>query len=117
MLLIDPETLKKRSRGLARRINSETTSISADVVADVSRAGGGSLPLEEFPTWVVSLASSRLSAASLEARLRESEPPIIARIKEERVLLDMRTVRDDEAPLIAEALKTIDSRGEAEEGE
>jgi L-seryl-tRNA(Ser) seleniumtransferase len=117
MLLSDPETLKKRARKLAKRLDSETASISAEVIAEVSRAGGGSLPLAEFPTWVVSLISSKLSDDALESALRGAEPPIIARIKGDRVLLDMRTVRDDEVDLIAEALRTIESGGGAEAGE
>jgi L-seryl-tRNA(Ser) seleniumtransferase len=114
MLLADPAGLRKRARELAKRINSETTTISAEVADDISRAGGGSLPLAELPTSVVSLSSSKLSAAALDRMLRGSDPPIIARIREERVILDLRTVRDGETDSIAEALRTIESGGEAQ---
>lgn len=114
MLSIDPETLKKRARALAKRITTETTSLAADVVSDASRAGGGSLPMEEFPTWVVALASSELKTSALESALRRAEPPVICRVKDDRVILDMRTVREDEAAMIAEALRAIGTGGEAE---
>jgi L-seryl-tRNA(Ser) seleniumtransferase len=117
MLAADPEALKKRARGLAKKIASETTSITADVAGDVSRAGGGSLPLVEFPTSVVALASSELNASALQRALRNADLPIITRVKDDRVILDMRTVRDDEVLLIAEALRIIDAGGGAEEGE
>ncbi|OFW55402.1 MAG: L-seryl-tRNA(Sec) selenium transferase [Candidatus Solincola sediminis] len=117
MLSAEPEVLKKKARALARRIASETTSISAEVASDISRAGGGSFPLAEFPTSVVALTSTKLNAASLQSALREADPPIIARIKDDRVILDMRTVREDEVTLIAEALRIIDGGGGAEERE
>ena len=116
MLAADPEALKKRARGLAKKITSETT-ITADVAGDVSRAGGGSLPLAEFPTSVVTLASSGLNASALQSALRNSDIPIITRVKDDRVILDMRTVREDEVVLIAEALKIIDAGAGAKEGE
>ena len=53
----------------------------------------------------------------LESGLSGAEPPIISRIKGDRVLLDMRTVGEDEVDLIAEALRKIESGGEAETGE
>ncbi len=117
MLAADPEALKKRARGLAKKITSETTSITADVAGDVSRAGGGSLPLAEFPTSVVTLASSEINATTLRSALRNADIPIITRVKDDRVILDMRTVRDDEVVLIAEALRIIDAGAGAEEGE
>lgn len=111
MLTADPETLRKRARGLARRITSEAPSFQAEVIEDVSRAGGGALPMADLSTWVVAVTSSTRKASRLEAALRESEPPVVCRVKDGRVILDMRTVRDDEASLIAGAFQSIEAGG------
>lgn len=115
MLTADPDTLKKRARRLAKKITPEGTSFSAEVVSDVSRAGGGALPMADLPTWVVAVTSSIHKTNELESALRKGDPPVISRIKEDRVLLDMRTVRDEEVPLIAEAFSAIEGEGEPEE--
>ncbi len=77
---------------------------------DVSRAGGGALPLADIPTVVVAVtpADGTLSVDALEKRLRcESDPPIIARIHEGRLLLDPRTVRNSHDEVIVARLAEI----------
>ena len=66
---------------------------------DVSQVGGGSLPLQELPTIVVAIKPLDFSLNSLEEHLRRSDPPIISRISKEELILDMRTVFDEEIPL------------------
>ena len=66
------------------------------VLPDQSRAGGGSLPETDFPTFVVSIKPKSISVNELEKRLRLGDPPVIARIKEDVLLIDARTVRDSE---------------------
>ena len=53
-------------------------------------AGGGALPGVELPSWAVALATP--DAAGLARALREGDPPVIARVEDDRVLLDLRTV-------------------------
>ena len=106
MLTADPDTLRKRARGLAKKIAAES-GFQAEVVEDVSRAGGGALPMEDLPTWTVAVTSPEHSANLIETRLREADPPVICRIRDDRVILDMRTVRDDEVGLIAGAFMAI----------
>jgi L-seryl-tRNA(Ser) seleniumtransferase len=117
MLTADPKTLEKRARSLARKIASGNSSLTAEVARDVSRAGGGALPMADLPTWTVTVTSSRHKADLLEETLRMADPPVICRIKDDRVVLDMRTVRDDEVPLIAGAFGALEPGGEAEERE
>ncbi len=106
MLTADPEVLRKRARSLAKKIASEGD-FEADVVEDVSRAGGGALPMEDLPTWAVAVTSDAYSANQIEAGLREADPPVICRIREDRVILDVRTLGDEESSLVAEAFKRI----------
>jgi L-seryl-tRNA(Ser) seleniumtransferase len=81
---------------------------------DVSQVGGGALPLQELPTMVVSIKPLDFSVNSLEENLRKGYPPIISRISREELILDMRTIFDEEVPLLAagieKALKHLQSR-------
>jgi L-seryl-tRNA(Ser) seleniumtransferase len=72
---------------------------------DVSQVGGGALPLQELPTIIVAIKPLHFSLNSLEGHLRKSDPPIIARISKEELILDMRTVFDEEIPLLAAGIE------------
>jgi L-seryl-tRNA(Ser) seleniumtransferase len=104
MLLEKEETLKKRALLLKRRLR-DLEDLAVEVVRDVSRPGGGSLPDLELPTYCVSLKHRRISAEELSRRLREGDPPVVGRIARDRLLLDMRTVRKDEVRRLAEAVR------------
>lgn len=73
----------------------------AEVIAGTSVIGGGSTPAQTLPTWLVALAGD---AVELEKRLRSARPPVIARIEEDRVVLDLRTVFEDEEADLARAV-------------
>lgn len=117
MLTAEPETLKKRALRLAEKISSESDIYEVDVSEDVSRAGGGALPMADLSTWVVVVTSSRHKTSELEEALRRSDPPVICRVKDDRILLDSRTIRDEEIPLIVRAFSVVAGRGEPEEAE
>ncbi|MBC7247123.1 MAG: L-seryl-tRNA(Sec) selenium transferase [Actinobacteria bacterium] len=105
MLTADGETLRKRARRLAGKLASACPFLAVEVEEDVSRAGGGALPLEDIPTWVVAVSSQDHKIPALEESLRRSDPPVIARIRENRLILDVRTVSDEEIPLVVEAFR------------
>ena len=69
---------------------------TASVVAGRSTVGGGSLPDETLPTWLVALAPGPGGADALARRLRQAHVPVVARVADERVLLDPRTVLVEE---------------------
>ncbi|MGD0807291.1 MAG: L-seryl-tRNA(Sec) selenium transferase [Anaerolineales bacterium] len=94
MIAAPVEELDRRARLWAQRIGQ------GEVVDSRSTVGGGSLPEETLPTRALALAMSKPQA--LLARLRAGSPPVIARVAEGRVLLDPRTVLEDEdEPFIA----------------
>ena len=100
--------VKKRAKRLAailRRALPEGLDIQ--LVTGVSMAGGGSLPTQEIPTLLVGLRAVFLSAAALEERLRRRELPVIVRVADDRLLLDVRTVDPEEFADIRDALKDI----------
>jgi L-seryl-tRNA(Ser) seleniumtransferase len=74
-----------------------------------SMSGGGSLPAQEIPTMLLSIVSTRMSPSSIEERLRQLDVPIIARIAEDEVLFDMRTIEEGEFPYIRDGFKKITS--------
>lgn len=66
--------------------------LSAELIDGESLIGGGSAPSAILPTTLIALTSSKMNANELAVRLRSSSPPIIARVEDDRVLLDLRTV-------------------------
>ena len=98
-IAMPPELLRQRAEALSDLLRQ--ASISAQVVQEYSQVGGGALPVQNLPTWCVAITAADWSANEIELRLRQASPPIIGRIANERFLLDVRTIEDDEFPLIA----------------
>ena len=91
MMRISPERLERRAKRLARGIGP-----AAEVTSGQSRFGGGTLPLVNLPSTVCQVASSAISAEDLTSALRRGNPPIVARIEHQKVILDPRTIFDDQ---------------------
>jgi L-seryl-tRNA(Ser) seleniumtransferase len=83
--------------------------LNLELAEGESAIGGGSAPLVHPETVLISLQHSRLSAEHLEHALRLNSPPIIGRVAEGRVLLDLRTVFEAEEDEIIAALKRIEN--------
>jgi L-seryl-tRNA(Ser) seleniumtransferase len=79
--------------------------LGAEVIEGASEVGGGSFPGVALKTWLVRVSSRQLTPDTLAARLRQHDPPIIARIAAERVLLDPRTMSPDDLPTVAAAVR------------
>ncbi|RTZ93502.1 MAG: L-seryl-tRNA(Sec) selenium transferase, partial [Deltaproteobacteria bacterium] len=93
-----PEALKRKARALRRRLaNGVPKGFHFQVVASSSRVGGGALPEEALPTFCVAVTPLGMSETELEKRLRASDPPVIARVEEGKVLLDVRTLLEGDA--------------------
>jgi L-seryl-tRNA(Ser) seleniumtransferase len=106
MLTCPVEDLEKRARRFQRRLARESAlGAKMTVREESSQVGGGALPMQTLPTRVVAIQPLKMSAASLEERLRRNRPPVIARVKEEEVLLDLRTVAEEEEPILLEAVR------------
>lgn len=99
------EQLEERGRALQQRCKA--AGIACVLVEEEGQVGGGSVPTQMLRTTALALGSDRLSPDAIEARLREHEPPVIARIAKDRVLLDMRTVRDSEVDELVAALRDV----------
>jgi len=94
MIAAEPGALQARACQWAQTLGL------GEVLAGESTIGGGSLPGETRPTWLLALPPGR--ANRLLADLRAADPPVIARIEAERVVLDPRTVLpEQDGPLLA----------------
>jgi L-seryl-tRNA(Ser) seleniumtransferase len=106
MLLQRPEEIKERAKRIAKRLKREIKEAQITVMADKSRAGGGSLPELDFPTYVVAIRSDNGSVNDFEERLRNGNPPIISRIKEGSLILDARTIRAQDLDDLVKGIKS-----------
>ena len=113
MLTVSPRDLIRKARRLQRQIRSHLGErVEASVREETSQVGGGAYPLEELPTQVVALRARELPVSQLEARLRTQCPPVIARIRKDELLLDVRTIRDDEFLPLVQALAKAAGHGD-----
>ena len=104
MLAQTPQTLGARAAALAQAIAAAAPAALAEVAEAVGYLGSGSLPAEALPTRVVRLTLPGVKAEELARRLRMDESAVFARIENEQVLLDVRTVTDEQVPHIAAAV-------------
>ncbi|HYA27142.1 MAG TPA: L-seryl-tRNA(Sec) selenium transferase [Thermodesulfovibrionales bacterium] len=105
MLLEDPEKIRARAKKIALLLSRDIKDAAIGVVKDMSKAGGGSLPGVDFPTFTIEIKSEKISANDLEERLRTGEPPVIARIKGDSLILDARTINSEEVLTVVRAVK------------
>jgi L-seryl-tRNA(Ser) seleniumtransferase len=112
MLGLDKNRLKAKGRRLLKKLGDRIEKGNQTTLReDISRVGGGALPLQELPTMVVAIKPGGFSVNNLEERLRKGDPPIIARINKDELILDMRTVLDEEIPQLASALEKAIASG------
>jgi L-seryl-tRNA(Ser) seleniumtransferase len=93
------DEIKRRAEALL----AELPELRAEIVPGKSVIGGGATPEQSIPTWLVAVECSDLENA--ERRLRAGEPPVVARIENERLVLDFRTVFPEEEAELAAALR------------
>ena len=100
--------LDRQARALARSLRRTLgEKIQVQVVASIGRVGGGALPQVSLPSRALALTVPPLTPQQLEARLRQAQPPIIARIEQDTLLLDMRTLLPDDLPALKAALQGV----------
>ena len=100
MLRMSKDDIGRRADSLAAALNQ--SGWTAQVIDGMSTVGGGSAPGSELPTRLVEITKDGMTADRIEQHLRSLEPPIIARIENDRVVLDLRTVlSNDDARLLS----------------
>jgi L-seryl-tRNA(Ser) seleniumtransferase len=106
MLAMSADDIRARAERLAAELNA-LPRWRAELLEGRSAVGGGSAPGSELPTVLVSIDRPGESADAVATRIRQARPPIIARIEDGRVLLDLRTVAEAEDSVLAAALAAL----------
>lgn len=102
------QEIEQRARRLCDRIATLASGrLEVSAIDGTSEVGGGALPLEAIPTRLVAVQAARLTAQELEGRLRRTDPPVMVRIKDDRILLDPRTVSENELETLANLVALV----------
>jgi L-seryl-tRNA(Ser) seleniumtransferase len=101
MIRMSADEIRER----AERLVAAVPGLQARVESGESVIGGGSTPQQSIPTWLIVMKHTDLVAA--EKRLRAADPPVIARIEDGRLVLDLRTVFPEEEQELARALQAL----------
>ena len=107
MMRLSKQEIGVRAESTARKIAS--ASLHVEIIDGDSVIGGGAAPSAVLPTRLLAISCDGLSADQLTEHLRSSNPPIIARVEDGRVLLDLRTVFPQQDELVAKALEALGS--------
>jgi L-seryl-tRNA(Ser) seleniumtransferase len=106
MLGMSKESIEARTNDFAKRLEPFSPLLTATVISGQSAVGGGSGPNVHPETALLALQHSALNADDLEEKLRLCSPPVITRISEGNVLIDLRTVDPREESELFEALQS-----------
>src|SRR5258706_210193 len=111
MIRMTPQELKRRTENFIRELRPELPldEVEIEIKDGTSLAGGGSTPSQSLPSKVIRIASARYSAAKLEQRLRRAPAgaSVIARVEDDRLILDLRTVFPEQEPLLIKTLAAV----------
>ena len=111
MVRATPQELKRRAENFIRELRPELPldEVEIEIAEGASLAGGGSTPSQSLPTKIIRIASARYSATKLEQRLRGAPAGIsvIARVEDDRLILDLRTVFPEQEALLAKTLAAV----------
>jgi L-seryl-tRNA(Ser) seleniumtransferase len=106
MMRLSKDDIARRAEALVAKVNAPK--LTLDLLDGESVIGGGAAPSAVLPTRLIALTHAQLNADELCSRLRSAGPPIVARVEEGRVLLDLRTVFPSEDATLATALASLD---------
>jgi L-seryl-tRNA(Ser) seleniumtransferase len=105
MLSAGAPEIRARALLLAAALRAELPGTEVEVVVGESAVGGGAAPTLGLPTALVAIRHPERAPDAIAALLRRASPPVIARVADERLLLDLRTVFPEQEPLLRSALQ------------
>ena len=108
MIRADGDELKRRAQDLARRLTELCPCCEFAAVPCADAPGGGALPGVELPGWAVAVRHGAKGADELEGFLRGRDAPVIARIRDGRLLLSVRTVLREDEPAVERAFAELE---------
>jgi L-seryl-tRNA(Ser) seleniumtransferase len=111
MIRATAQELKHRAENFIRELRPELPldEVEIEIAEGASLAGGGSTPSQSLPAKIIRIASARYSATKLEQRLRSAPAgvSVIARVEDDRLILDLRTVFPEQESLLIETLAAV----------
>ena len=105
MMHLSKEEIGQRAEAIAAKTRS--SGLTVEIIDGESVIGGGAAPSAVLPTRLLAVTREGLSVDQISVRLRASEPPVIARVEEGRVLLDLRTVFPEQDETVTVALRAL----------
>jgi len=108
MILMPKEEVKKKCMLLKRKLQSKTQDFKFYIDKGESMVGGGSMPTEKIETYVVKVTSEKFSPEDMERKLRLGETPLIARVYNDELVLDGRTLFKEDFDEIVQCFKAIE---------
>jgi L-seryl-tRNA(Ser) seleniumtransferase len=106
-LRVPAEEIRERAEKVAEALRQQSSRYGVAVMASQTAIGGGSAPGSTVATFVIALVFDGMSAQQLADALRRAETPVIARVEEERLLLDLRTVFPEQDAQLLSALVNL----------
>jgi L-seryl-tRNA(Ser) seleniumtransferase len=106
MMRLSAREIERRAKALVSEVRG-VPGLRAEVIEGESVIGGGAAPSAVLPTRLITVSIKGVSADQLLARLRGSDPPIVARVEDDRVVLDLRTVFAEQDEVVISALRSI----------
>jgi L-seryl-tRNA(Ser) seleniumtransferase len=107
MMRLTEEAINERTEHLMRKLHISSPQLDIEVMATRSVIGGGSAPGSTLPTRALAVSSTTMSADTIAQKLRKWATPIIARVEEGRVLLDLRTVEPEHDAVVLAAVGSL----------
>lgn len=107
MILSSKEDMKKKAMKFRKKFRHALDNFEFKIDEDYSMVGGGSMPTEKIPTYVIKISSENTSVNEMEKILRLNETAIITRVFNNELILDVRTIFDEDIEEIIKALRKI----------
>jgi len=105
------QSVGRKAKKLFEMIGTiDNSTFSVSLCDGFSRVGGGAMPLEEIRSRLLCISPGKLSATYIQNALSSHNPPIIARVEKDQVLLDARTIQEKEITIVAEAIKILSTK-------
>ncbi|MHB8970997.1 MAG: L-seryl-tRNA(Sec) selenium transferase [Pirellulaceae bacterium] len=108
LLTTSLDNLRNRAERLAPQL-AACAAVAAEPCQDTTFLGGGSMPNQQIPTWCVALTPARESVTSLAIRLRKGHPAVCGRVRNDQLLLDLRSVFARQDSLLVKAMQALGS--------
>jgi L-seryl-tRNA(Ser) seleniumtransferase len=108
MLTMDINEIEQKASKLMENLKKiDPSRLQINLIEYSSKAGGGALPLLALPSMCLQIKIDGLSANHLETDMRKNSPPIIGRIQDDAFIIDPRTLKDGDLPIIESAFERV----------